>query len=171
MKYCCIRNRRWRILAVAGLLWLGACAGPRPVRVDIPPAPGAIFDFQDMRAAREREDRGRLDNTGNRIALGERDIEPPPAELFRAWFARKLPPDFAGRTVVLESFVVLVPAPIADHPTPVEVRIAGAVGGARFRTSATSELGNTTRADINATIVEALNRAMREATELLEKTH
>ncbi|MFA7503707.1 MAG: hypothetical protein WCZ28_03315 [Burkholderiaceae bacterium] len=148
---------------------LTACSGPGAVRIDVPATPGAMFDFQDMRPAEQRSDRGRFDTSGDRITLGERDLEPPPAVLFRSWFARKLPPSFAGRTVVLESFVVMVPAAIAERPSPVEVRIAGSVGGARFAAQATSDIGNTTRADINATIVEALNTSIREATILLEQ--
>jgi hypothetical protein len=49
------------------------------------------------------------------------------------------------------------------------VRIAGSVSGKRFAAEARNDIGNTTRADINATIVEALNAAVREATLLLEQ--
>lgn len=168
------RPATWRAGVVAGVLLagalaLGACSGPGPVRIDVPTAPGAMFDFQDMRPAEQRSDRGRFDESGDRITLGERDLEPPPATLFRSWFARKLPPSFAGRTVVLHSFVVMVPSAMADRATPVEVHIAGSVGGQRFSAEARNDIGNTTRADINATIVEALNGSIREATLLLEK--
>src|SRR5690606_41550293 len=93
-------TRRAGVLLAAALA-LAACGGPGPVRIDVPTAPGAVFDFQDMRPAEQRNDRGRYDHSGDRITLGERDLEPPPATLFRAWFARKLPPQFAGRSVVL----------------------------------------------------------------------
>ncbi len=170
MNRCRERTARWRTgVLLAGALALAACSGPGPVRIDVPPAPGAVFDFQDMRPAEQRSDRGRFDANGDRITLGERDLEPPPAVLFRSWFARKLPPAFAGRTVVLDSFVVMVPSAMAERATPVEVRIAGSVGGARFAAHASNDIGNTTRADINATIVEALNISVREATILLEK--
>lgn len=164
------RTATWRAgVLLAGALALAACGGPGPVRIDVPPAPGAMFDFQDMRPAEQRSDRGRFDANGDRIMLGERDLEPPPAVLFRSWFARKLPPAFAGRTVVLDSFVVMVPSAMAERASPVEVRIAGSIGGARFAAEAHNDIGNTTRADINATIVEALNRSILEATILLEK--
>jgi len=164
------RTATWRAgVLLAGALALVVCAGPGPVRIDVPSAPGAMFDFQDMRPAEQRSDRGRFDASGDRITLGERDLEPPPADLFRSWFARKLPPAFAGRTVVLDSFVVMVPSAMAERASPVEVRIAGSVGGLRVATDARNDIGNTTRADINATIVEALNRSVREATLLLEQ--
>ncbi len=164
------RTVPWRAgVLLAGALALAACGGPGPVRIDVPTTPGARFDFQDMRPAEQRNDRGRYDHSGDRITLGERDLEPPPATLFRAWFARKLPPQFAGRSVVLESFVVMVPSALAERATPVEVRIAGSVSGKRFAAEARNDIGNTTRADINATVVEALNAAVREATLLLEQ--
>lgn len=153
----------WRAAALAGVLSLAACSGPGPVRVDVPAAPGTRFDFQDMRPPEQRQERGRYDSNGQHVLLGERDIDPPPAELFRSWFARKLPPALAGRTVVLESFVVMVPSSMAERSSPVAVRIAGAVGRERFAVEARSPVGNSTRADINATIVDALNAAVRAA--------
>src|SRR5690606_41016086 len=108
--------------------------------------------------AEQRSDRGRFDANGDRIMLGERDLEPPPAVLFRSWFARKLPPAFAGRTVVLDSFVVMVPSAMAERASPVEVRIAGSIGGARFATAARNDIGNTTRPAIHASTGGARHR-------------
>src|SRR5690606_39757190 len=110
---CVIRARErtatWRAgVLLAGALALAACSGPGPVRIDVPPAPGAMFDFQDMRPAEQRSDRGRFDANDGRIMLAERDLVTPPAAPFRSWLTRKLPHAFSDRALVLYSVVVLV---------------------------------------------------------------